>query len=190
MNRFATLHGPGSGRLARRAWAVALAAWLAIGLATQARAQTQAVSDAQAPRKNWYNDPFFALSNSVSACPLPLGPLMTKAEADDDAHYRVERGTSCWLAHKCSKPNAYLYDADIAAAVRQQFQGDALLAGTSLWITVQRRFVYAEGCVPAAFDRDALQRRLEAIPDVEQVFVHVTADPRGTPPYRTLARPD
>jgi hypothetical protein len=194
MNRFATSPGPGSTRFARRAWPVVLAACLAFGPAVQAQAQTQAqtepASAAQAARKNWYNDPFFALSTAVNACPLPLGPLMTKAEAEDDAHYRVERGTSCWLAHKCSKPNSYLYDADIAAAIRQQFQGDALLAGTSLWITVQRRFVYAEGCVPAVFDRAALQRRLEAIPDVEQVFVHVMADPRAAPPYRTLARPD
>jgi hypothetical protein len=196
MNRFATSHDSGSMWFAHRARAAALAACLALGLAVQAHAQTQIqtqaepASTAHAARKNWYNDPFFALSNAVNACPLPLGPLMTQAEAEDDAHYRVERGTSCWLAHTCSKPNSYLYDADIAAAIRQQFQGDALLAGTSLWITVQRRFVYAEGCVPAVFDREALQRRLEAIPDVEQVFVHVTADPRATPPYRTLARPD
>ncbi|WP_156954501.1 BON domain-containing protein [Paraburkholderia acidipaludis] len=192
MNRFATSYGSRGGRFAHRARAAARLVCLAIGLAVQAQvpALAQTASDAQAARKNWYNDPFFALSNAVSACPLPLGPLTTRSEAEDDAHYRVERGTSCWLAHTCSKPNSYLYDADIAAAVRQALQGDALLAGTSLWITVQRRFVYAEGCVPAAFDRDALQRRLEAIPDVEQVFVRVTADPRGTPPYRTLARPD
>lgn len=167
----------------------ALAACLIV-LATSIGSRAQTASDAQSPRKNWYNDPFFALSSAVNACPLPLGPLMTQAEAEDDAHYRVERGTTCWLAHKCSKPNSYLYDAGIAAAIRRQFEGAAMLAGTSLWITVQRRFVYAEGCVPAAFDRDTLQRRLEAIPDVEQVFVRVTVDPHGTPPYKTLARPD
>jgi hypothetical protein len=163
-----------------------LALWLAGGLGAHA----QSATEAQTARKNWYNDPFFALSSEVSACPLPLGPLMTKAEADDDAHYRVERGTTCWLAHKCTKPNSYLYDDDIAAAVRQQFQGAPMLAGTSVWITVQRRFVYAEGCVPAGFDSAALQQRLEAIPDVEQVFVRLATDPHGTPPYKTLARPD
>ena len=173
------------GRL-RRCVPAALAACLA--LCADAQAQTSA--DAQAPRKNWYNDPFFALSGAVSACPLPLGPLMTREEAEDDAHYRVERGTTCWLAHKCSKPNSYLYDADIAAEIREQFKGDASLANTSLWITVQRRFVYAEGCANASFDRAALQRRLEAIPDVEQVFVRVTADPHGVLPYKTRAAPN
>lgn len=159
-------------------------------LALCAAAHAQTSSDVQEPRKNWYNDPFFALSSAVSACPLPLGPLMTKAQADDDAHYRVERGTTCWLAHKCAKPNSYLYDADIAAAIREQFRDDASLANTSLWITVQRRFVYAEGCAGASFDRAALQRRLEAIPDVEQVFVRVTVDPHGALPYKTLASPN
>jgi hypothetical protein len=190
MSRLETARNRSSGRLLPwlpwlRAGGV-LAAWLAMGLAAHA----QTASEAQVPRKNWYNDPFFALSSEVTACPLPLGPLMTQAEAEDDAHYRVERGTTCWLAHKCSKPNSYLYDADIAAAIRQQFQGAAMLAGTSVWITVQRRFVYAEGCVPATFDRAALQQRLEAIPDVEQVFVRLATDPHGTLPYKTLARPD
>jgi hypothetical protein len=153
-------------------------------------ALAQAQAEASAPdstRKNWYNDPFFALSSAINACPQPLGPLMTKAEADDDAHYRVERGTTCWLAHKCSKPNSYLYDPDIAAAIRRQLQGDAMFAGTSVWITVQRRFVYAEGCVPEGFDSAALERKLTAIPDVEQVFVRVTPDPRGALPYKALS---
>lgn len=149
-----------------------------------------AVAQASAPSRdevrNWYNDPFFALSAAQRACPQPLGPSMTKAEADDDAHYRVERGTTCWLAHKCTKPNSYLYDADIAQAIRTQFKDDATLAGTSLWITVQRRFVYAEGCAGANFDRAALERRLSAIPDVEQVFVRISADPRAKPPYKTM----
>jgi hypothetical protein len=186
---------------ARRIWRtqVARLAWMTacvgavVGFAVWgALAQAQDAASASAPaadstRKNWYNDPFFALSSAINACPLPLGPLMTKAEAEDDAHYRVERGTTCWLAHKCSKPNSYLYDADIAAAIHQQLQGDAMFAGTSVWITVQRRFVYAEGCVPEGFDSAALERKLTAIPDVEQVFVRVTSDPRGSLPYKALS---
>lgn len=141
-------------------------------------------------RKNWYNDPFFTLSQTYPGCPLPLGPLMTRAQMEDDAHYRVERGTTCWLAHKCTKPNSYMYDAGIAAAIRAHFIDPRTFDGTSLWITVQRRFVYAEGCAPASFDRHALQQQLEAIPDVEQVFVRVSADAHGALPYKTLAAPD
>lgn len=148
-------------------------------------------STASIERRNWYDDPFFVLSNSIAECPMPLGPLMTRAQMEDDAHYRVERGTTCWLAHRCSKPNSYLYDKQIAEELKQRFlAGDPALAGTSIWITIQRRFIYAEGCAPASFDRDALRRRLEALPDVEQVFIRLTDDPRGRAPYKTLVAPD
>jgi hypothetical protein len=146
---------------------------------------------AQEPEfKNWYNDPFFTLSQAFAGCPVPLGPFTTRAEMEDDAHYRVERGTTCWLAHKCTRPNSYMYDADIATAIRAHFADTHAVDGTSVWITVQRRFVYAEGCAPRAFDVHALQQQLEAIPDVEQVFIRISAEGRGPPPYKTLAAPN
>ncbi|TDV27770.1 hypothetical protein C7405_11649 [Paraburkholderia caballeronis] len=176
-------------RRLRRALVYALC--VTLGMASFARtasAQASSSSSSHEPaRKNWYGDPFFALSSTADgACPLPLGPRMTRAEADDDAHYRVERGTSCWLAHRCTKPNSYLYDADIATAIRKRMHDAPVLARTSIWITVQRRFVYADGCVPGGFDRQALQRQLEAIPDVERVFVRVTPNPRALLPYPAL----
>ena len=40
-----------------------------------------AVPHAQEPElKNWYNDPFFALSQGFADCPVPLGPFMTRAQ--------------------------------------------------------------------------------------------------------------
>lgn len=140
--------------------------------------------------KNWYNDPFFALSQGFADCQVPLGPFMTRAEMEDDAHYRVERGTTCWLAHKCTKPNSYMYDAPIAEAIHTHFTDPHAFDGTSLWITVQRRFVYAEGCAPASFDTHALQQQLEAIPDVEQVFMRLSRTAHGPLPYKTLAAPN
>ncbi|KWI42069.1 BON domain-containing protein [Burkholderia stagnalis] len=171
-----------------------IARWLAVTLAASvlaasARAQQDAAGE-QAARRNWYNDPFVALSQDVAGCPVPLGPWMTKAEMADDAHYRAERGTTCWLAHRCTKPNSYMYDAPIADAAKAHFAGSASLGGTSLWITVQRRFIYVEGCASASFDRAALQQELEALPDVEQVFVRITDDPHRSVPYKTRARPD
>ena len=115
---------------------------------------------------------------------------MTRAEMTDDAHYRAERGTTCWLAHRCTKPNSYMYDAPIADAVKAHFAGSDRLHGTSLWITVQRRFIYVEGCADTAFDQPALQRELEALPDVEQVFVRITDDPRKRLPYKARGQPD
>lgn len=186
--------GRSRSRAQRNAWlaakvAVAFAVVMVPAVAASGAATADGASALAADPgeiRNWYNDPFFALSSAPGACPQPLGPRMTKAEADDDAHYRVERGTTCWLAHKCTKPNSYLYDADIATAIREKFRDAASLAGTSVWITVQRRFVYAEGCAPAAFDRAALERGLAAIPDVDQVFVRLRADSRARPPYKIL----
>jgi hypothetical protein len=144
----------------------------------------------QSDLKNWYNDPFFTLSQGFADCPVPLGPLMTHAQMESDAHYRVERGTTCWLAHKCSKPNSYLYDAPIADAIHAHFTDPHAFDGTSIWIMVQRRFVYVDGCAPRSFDRHALQQELEAIPDVEQVFMRIGTDAHGPLPYKTLAAPD
>lgn len=82
-----------------------------------------------------------------------------------------------------------MYDAPIADAVKAHFAGSDRLHGTSLWITVQRRFIYVEGCADTAFDRQALQRELEALPDVEQVFVRITDDPRKRLPYKARGQP-
>ena len=168
--------------------------WIVLVIASAACnvLHAQEASSAAAPgeRRNWYNDPFFTLSHAIADCPVPLGPMMTHAQMEDDAHYRVERGTTCWLAHKCTKPNSYLYDADIASAIHARFTNPHAFDGTSVWITVQRRFVYAEGCAPASFDRHALQQQLEAIPDVEQVFMRIAASTHGPMPYKTLAEPD
>jgi hypothetical protein len=182
------------GRAARAFLSAAAALCLCHGLPSYADAlAASAASAAVAPpleRKNWFNDPFFALSHALPGCAVPLGPLMTRAQMEDDAHYRVERGTTCWLAHKCTKPNSYMYDQPIAEAIRAHFADSRQFDGTSLWITVQRRFVYAEGCAPASFDRQALRRQLEAIPDVEQVFIRVGTGASAPAPYKTLAAPD
>src|ERR1700755_995896 len=71
--------------------------------ALSASAASPAAAASPLERKNWFNDPFFDLSHALPGCPVPLGPLMTHAQMEDDAHYRVERGTTCWLAHKCTK---------------------------------------------------------------------------------------
>jgi hypothetical protein len=153
-------------------------------------AQAFAQDGAPEALRNWYDDPFIALSRSFAACPTPLGPFTTRRQMETDAHYRVEQGTSCWLAHECSKPNSYLYDAPIAAAAKARFAASPLLAGTSLWLTIQRRFIYAEGCAGASFDRAAFQHGLETLPDVQRVYLRITDDPRGPLPYRTHPDPN
>jgi hypothetical protein len=136
--------------------------------------------------KNWFNDPFFQVSAGIPSCPLPLGPLVTEAEMKAESHSRVERGTSCWMAGECKQPNAYLYDAGIAQTIRQRLQSTGAFDRDSLWITVSRRFVWAEGCVTDPRKAAEIEALLRTVPDVERVLVNVTNPAMRRPAYRTL----
>ena len=83
--------------------------------------------------KNWFDDPFFQVREAVRDCPVPRGPFVTEDEIGRSAHARAERGTRCWQEGKCTKPNAYLYDAAIADEVRRRFVASPELKGASLW---------------------------------------------------------
>ena len=107
-----------------------------------------------------------------------------------ETHSRAERGTSCWLAGRCDKPNAYLYDRSLADAVRERFAASAALKDASLWITIQRRIVYVEGCVGAATEDRSVENVLQGLKDAELVIVNVTRDPHARPPYAALAPND
>ncbi len=162
-----------------------IAALLTLGanLASFAQAPAQpAASDLQ----NRFNDPFFQFTSVVQSCPVPLGPFITADEQAAQAHWRAEKGTSCWLAGRCDKPNAYAYDADIAAALKAALRPAQLythspLVNSSLWATVQGRVVTIEGCVagdvPLGFDHAFISRAIEtmvaAIPNVLQAVASI-----------------
>lgn len=133
--------------------------------------------------KNWFNDPFFQVTSAMPACPVPLGPYLREADIRQEAHGRTERGTSCWMAGRCAKPNAYMYDADIGKAVQERFAHGAAFTGSSLWVTVKRRFVWVEGCVANAEQEQALQSLLQGVPEVEHVLVNVMQGAEKKPPY-------
>ena len=134
--------------------------------------------------RNWFGDPFFAISAAVPDCPLPAGPFITEAEHLVQSHHRAERGTTCWLAGQCERPNAYAYDADIAAAMQRAVGDGRAFAESSLWVTVQGRIVYIEGCASAA-TAAAAEAIAGALPNVQQAIAIVRTDPRQRPPYKT-----
>ncbi|HYD60745.1 MAG TPA: hypothetical protein VEC35_10345 [Noviherbaspirillum sp.] len=133
--------------------------------------------------KNWFDDPFFQVSDGIAGCPRPLGPLLTESEMKSESHSRAERGTSCWMSGACSQPNAYMYDQEIARGVRERLRAGA---DTSLWITVKRRFVWVEGCVAHPAQTADLESQVKSLPNVEHVLVNVMTGTRDKPPYRTL----
>ena len=149
-----------------------------------------APAHADEPWQNWFNDPYFQVRDGIPACPTPAGPLTDARTMRAQAHYRAERGTSCWLAGTCERPNAYAYDQDIAQGVREAFNTAAAFADSSLWITVQRRFVFVEGCAGPNTDASALEALLKKVKDVEHVITALRTDPDAPPPYLLLPTPD
>ncbi len=168
-------------RLGRHTLRLALAALLGVAAAGRALAQENADQ-----LGNWFNDPYFQVRHALADCPQPLGPYLTKKEANAEGHYRVERGTSCFLAGECKKPNAYLYDADIADAVKKTFDDAALIPNATIWITVKRRFVWVEGCRVAQEPLGELETRLRGLPDVQLVLINIRSDPKAKPPYSVM----
>lgn len=163
----------------RAACAAGLAGLL---LSSVARAQ-----DAPEALRNWFEDPFFPVSQALQSCPEPAGPRITQAERRLQMHHRAERGTTCWLSGACSRPTSYAYDGDIARALQRTLPPPQALARSSLWITVQGRVVYIEGCSRQRQPVAALEAVARRTGDVQQVVTNVYAGGRGRPPYRTLS---
>lgn len=125
--------------------------------------------------KNHYNDPFIQVTTGIAACPQPRGPFMTEREAQMEAHPRIERGTSCFMAGTCTEPNAYRYDQRIAKAaedaVAKAVRREPRLARSSVWLTVQRRFVFVHGCVAERSQIARWEALIKAVPEVQYVGV-------------------
>ena len=135
-----------------------------------------------AERKNWFEDPFFRVSSGLANCPAPLGPLFTVEEQRREAHYRIERGTSCWLAGTCKDSNAYRYDKALAAPVEAALKAVPGMERSSVWVTIQRRWVFLEGCAASREQVMQLEQAARQVPDVESV-VPALALPGEAPRY-------
>ena len=140
-------------------------------------------------RRNWFNDPFFQISNALPDCPVPVGPLITEDERRVQSHHRAEKGTTCWLAGQCERPNFYAHDADIAAAIKAALTASNPYTRTTLWVTVQGRVVYIEGCVPDPATAPALESFVRVVPGVQQAIAAVFVRGEAPPPYRLLSAP-
>ena len=171
-----------------RATVARLSRLLAPALAAAALAQPARAQD-DAPR-NWASDPFLQLRADDAACPEPRGPRMTATEWRAEAHWRIETGTSCWLAGRCADANAYRYDAAIAQALFPRLQALPELAGSAVWAYLQRRILFVQGCVADRAQAQAVEaaigRAAAAVPELTMVVpaLRVAGD-EGTP-YRRL----
>ena len=146
-------------------------------------ASTSAAQPAE-PLQNWFGDPFFQISAARPDCPVPAGPFTTESDKRVQAHRRAEKGTTCWLAKECDRPNAYVYDHDIAEGLKAALRERGLFADTTVWVTVQGRVVYLEGCAASAAVVPALEAFARSVPHVQQAIAIIRTDPAARPPYR------
>jgi osmotically-inducible protein OsmY len=174
-------------KLALARTAALAAAWV-VPLTMMPAAAQEAAATAPA-RQNWFDDPFFQVAAGAPGCPQPLGPLYTEAERRQQIHSRLERGTSCWLAGKCADSNAYRYDKPLAPKVEAALKAVPGLARGSVWVMIQRRWVYLQGCVPSHDLALRLERAAHAVPDVEAVVVDLMVGTRGKPDYPLASPP-
>jgi len=150
-------------------------------------AAQQGAAQEAAPKQNWFDDPFFQVASGMPACPAPEGPLYTAEERRAQTHSRLERGTSCWLAGRCADSNAYRYDKPLAPKVRAALEAVPGLRRGSVWVILQRRWVYLQGCVPSAALAKRLERAARAVPEVETVVPDLMVGTHGRPPYPVAA---
>lgn len=134
--------------------------------------------------QNWFNDPFFQASAAMPDCPMPAGPFVNDIDRRVQAHHRAEKGTTCWLAGECDRPNAYAYDQDIATAFQAAVRERNPFPNTTLWVTVQGRVLYIEGCVKDESQAVEIEAFARALPHVQQAIAIVRTDPSVRPPYR------
>ena len=133
---------------------------------------------------NWFDDPFFQISAAIPDCPLPAGPFTTESDRRVQAHRRAEKGTTCWLANECERPNAYAYDPDIASAFQAAVREGNPFPNTTLWVTVQGRVLYIEGCAADEAVVGKLEAFARALPHAQQAIAIVRTDASVRPPYK------
>lgn len=139
--------------------------------------------------QNWFDDPFFQVTRADRTCPEPAGPFADERSRREQAHRRAEKGTTCWLAGECDRPKAYAYDQDIARSIREAFGRSRALASTTLWITVQGRIVYIEGCAADRLAATKAEALVRSLPHVQQAIASIRTNPASAAPYM-LRHPD
>lgn len=139
-------------------------------------------------RRNWFDDPFVRATSGLPTCPEPEPPVISEAQMRAEAHWRAERGASCFQSGRCRLPNAYLYDKEIVPRVVKAITADGRFGDTSIWIEGQRRWVWLKGCVAQAKQEELLERLVRQIDDVEAVIVQLQVGTAASPlPYRPAA---
>ena len=130
---------------------------------------------------NYYQDPPPRRATAgIADCAAPVVRGLTPDEARREAHQRVERGTSCFLAGTCPAGGDYKDDAAVNDRVAAAIASDPRFAGASIWVTTLRKFVTLQGCLVDESQGRRLEEFVRAIPGVKLVWQEARV--AGRPP--------
>ena len=124
-----------------------------------------------------FNDPLLQVTDGIQACPRQEATRIPASQVQSEAHWRAERGTSCYVSGRCRLPNSYLYDQEIVPRVKKAILADGRFTKTSIWVEGQRRWVWLRGCVSAIEQIAALEQLVRNIDDVEAVIPQLAVLP-------------
>jgi osmotically-inducible protein OsmY len=152
----------------------AMRAMLVIAIASSAPIAVGAEAD------NPYNDPPpLQATRGIAGCAAPQQRILTPEQARREAHQRIERGTSCWLAGQCEAGGDYKDDAKTNARVAEAISNDPRFVHTSLWVETLRKFVTIKGCLADAKQGGELEALVKAIEGVKLVWQEAVVAPDG-----------
>ena len=127
---------------------------------------------------NPYNDPPpLQATHGFAHCAAPKPRTLTREQARAEAHYRAERGTSCWLEGKCEPGGDYQRDPEINRRVAAAIAADARFSNTSLWVETLRIFVTIKGCLRTAEEGRELEALVKSVEGVKLVWQEAIAKP-------------
>lgn len=127
------------------------------------------IANAQGERLDMQPVPMLQATDGNRSCETPPQAQLSLEELRAQAHYRIERGNSCYQAGRCRLPNSYLYDAEIVPRAKKALQVAGNFDNTSIWVEGQRRWVWLKGCVRNRDQLDAAERLVRSLDDVESV---------------------
>ncbi len=127
---------------------------------------------------NFYNDPPpLQATHGRADCPPPKVRALSPEEARREAHQRVERGTSCFLAGTCGPGGDYKDDDKVNARVAERIAADERFADTSVWVETLRKFVTLKGCVASDAQARALEATARGVEGVKLVWIETKVTP-------------
>ena len=135
-------------------------------------------------RTKAFDDPFGSVTEGFPGCPEPEGPMWTAEEVRKESHWRAERGTNCYRSGRCRLPNSYSYDREIFPRAQRYIQQDQRFLDASIWIAVQRRWIFVYGCMRAETQGLELESALRLVDDVEAVVGQWMVGTTSIPPYQ------